>query len=71
MDTAATIPTGAMAERWKFSAFMVFGFFLSVFHLLPIYGCWVWGGGWLADLGSDTPGSATATSTSPARASST
>ena len=27
MDTAATIPTGAMAERWKFSAFCVFGFF--------------------------------------------
>ncbi len=50
MDTAATIPTGAMAERWKFSAFMVFGFFLSMF-LYPIYGAWVWGGGWLADLG--------------------
>ena len=50
MDTAATIPTGAMAERWKFSSFVVFGFFLSMF-LYPVYACWVWGGGWLADLG--------------------
>ncbi|HWE40182.1 MAG TPA: ammonium transporter [Isosphaeraceae bacterium] len=52
MDTAATIPTGAMAERWKFSSFMVFGFFLSMF-LYPVYACWVWGGGWLADLGTN------------------
>ncbi len=50
MDTAATIPTGALAERWKFSAFMVYGFFMSML-LYPIYACWVWGGGWLADLG--------------------
>ena len=51
MDTAATIPTGALAERWKFSHFMVFGFFLSMF-LYPVYGNWVWGGGWLSTLGS-------------------
>ncbi len=50
MDTAATIPTGALAERWKFSAFVAFGFFLSIL-IYPVYGCWVWGGGWLADLG--------------------
>lgn len=50
MDTTATIPTGAMAERWKFSAFVVYGFFVSMF-IYPIYGAWVWGGGWLADLG--------------------
>src|SRR4051795_9465118 len=50
MDTTATIPTGAMAERWKFSAFMVYGFFLSML-IYPVYGAWVWGGGWLADLG--------------------
>ena len=50
MDTTATIPTGAMAERWKFSAFMVYGFFLSML-IYPVYGGWVWGGGWLADLG--------------------
>ena len=52
MDTAATIPTGAMAERWKFSAFCVYGFFMSMF-LYPVFGCWVWGGGWLADLGTN------------------
>jgi Amt family ammonium transporter len=50
MDTAATIPTGALAERWKFSAFVVYGFFLSIL-IYPVYGAWVWGGGWLADLG--------------------
>jgi ammonium transporter, Amt family len=50
MDTAATIPTGAMAERWKFSAFLVYGCFMSAF-LYPVYGNWVWGGGWLATLG--------------------
>src|SRR6266508_2905911 len=31
MDTAATIPTGVMAERWKFSAFCLFAFFISMF----------------------------------------
>ena len=50
MDTAATIPTGAMAERWKFSAFLVYGVFMSTL-LYPLYGNWVWGGGWLASLG--------------------
>lgn len=50
MDTAATIPTGAMTERWKFSAFFIYGFFMSMF-LYPLYGNWVWGGGWLAQLG--------------------
>jgi len=50
MDTAATIPTGAMAERWKLSAFITYGFFMSAI-LYPLYGNWVWGGGFLADLG--------------------
>jgi Amt family ammonium transporter len=50
MDTAATIPTGAMAERWKWSSFVVFSFFLSMF-VYPIFGNWVWGGGWLSQLG--------------------
>ncbi|HUO05862.1 MAG TPA: ammonium transporter, partial [Candidatus Binataceae bacterium] len=50
MDTAATIPTGAMAERWKFKAFFVYGLFMSMF-LYPLYGNWVWGGGWLSQLG--------------------
>ncbi len=50
MDTAVTIPTGAMAERWKWSSFLVYGFFMSMF-VYPIFANWVWGGGWLADLG--------------------
>jgi ammonium transporter, Amt family len=50
MDTAVTIPTGAMAERWKWSSFLVYGFFMSMF-VYPLFGNWVWGGGWLADLG--------------------
>jgi Amt family ammonium transporter len=50
MDTAATIVTGAMAERWKFSAFLPFGAFMAIV-VYPIYGMWVWGGGWLAQLG--------------------
>jgi Amt family ammonium transporter len=50
MDTTATIPTGALAERWKFISFFVFSFFIgSVIY--PVYGNWLWGGGWLAELG--------------------
>jgi Amt family ammonium transporter len=52
MDTAATIPTGAMAERWKFSSFLVFGFFISMISY-PLYANWVWGGGWLSQLGKN------------------
>jgi len=52
MDTAATIPTGAMAERWKFSSFVVFGFFISMVTY-PLYANWVWGGGWLSALGKN------------------
>jgi Amt family ammonium transporter len=52
MDTAATIPTGAMAERWKFSSFVVFGFFISMITY-PMYANWVWGGGWLSTLGKN------------------
>jgi len=52
MDTAATIPTGAMAERWKFTAFMIYGVFMSML-LYPVYGNWVWGGGWLASQGAN------------------
>jgi ammonium transporter, Amt family len=50
MDTTATIPTGAMAERWKFTSFIFFAFFISMF-VYPLFGNWVWGGGWLAQLG--------------------
>jgi Ammonia permease len=54
MDATATIPTGAMAERWKFSSFIVWGLFASML-LYPIYGNWVWGGGWLSQLGTLGP----------------
>ena len=50
MDTAATIPTGAMAERWRFLPFVLFGLFMSAF-LYPVYANWVWNGGWLSQLG--------------------
>lgn len=52
MDTAATIPTGAMAERWKFSSFVVFAFFMSML-VYPLFANWVWGGGWLSTLGKN------------------
>ena len=51
MDTAATIPTGALAERWRFPSFVAYGLFMSMF-LYPIYANWVWGGGWLSSLGA-------------------
>jgi Amt family ammonium transporter len=50
MDTAATIPTGGMAERWRFKAFLVYGLFISMI-CYPIYGHMMWGGGGLASLG--------------------
>jgi len=52
MDTTATIPTGSMAERWSFKSFLIFGLFISMF-VYPIYGNWVWGGGWLSQLGAN------------------
>jgi Amt family ammonium transporter len=52
MDTTCTIPTGALAERWKFTSFVLFSFVISTI-IYPIYGNWVWGGGWLADLGTN------------------
>lgn len=52
MDTTATIPTGALAERWKWSSFI--GLTLAIGGLIyPLYGNWVWGGGWLSQLGSN------------------
>jgi Amt family ammonium transporter len=54
MDATATIPTGAMAERWKFGSFCVWGLFASML-LYPIFGNWVWGGGWLSQLGAMGP----------------
>ncbi len=51
MDTTATIPTGAMAERWKWSAFVGWGLFCGAIYY-PLFGAWTWGGGWLAQLGN-------------------
>ena len=47
MDTVATIPTGAMAERWKWKAFVGWGLFCGAVYY-PLFGAWTWGGGWLA-----------------------
>jgi Amt family ammonium transporter len=52
MDTTVTIPTGAMAERVKYSAIVITSFFISMF-LYPLFGNWVWGGGWLSTLGKN------------------
>lgn len=48
--TAATIVSGAVAERIKFSSFIFFSFIL-VGIMYPLTGHWIWGGGWLASLG--------------------
>lgn len=50
MDTAATIPTGSMAERWSLKSFFIYGFFMSML-LYPLFGNWAWGSGWLSQLG--------------------
>ncbi len=52
MDTVATIPTGAMAERWQWKNFVLWGFFCgAIFY--PLFGAWTWGGGWLNQLGNN------------------
>ena len=48
--TAATIVSGAMAERTKFSAYCIYSAAISLL-IYPISGLWIWGGGWLAELG--------------------
>ncbi len=53
--TAATIISGAVAERTKFSAYLIYSVFVSAI-IYPVFGSWAWGslyhgGGWLADLG--------------------
>lgn len=51
MDTTATIPTGAMAERWSWKNFCLFGLWVALPYC--IYANWVWGGGWLAQAGKN------------------
>ena len=48
--TSATIVSGSMAERTKFSAYCIYSAAISLF-IYPVSGHWIWGGGWLADLG--------------------
>ncbi len=48
--TAATIVSGAVAERIKYISFIVFSLALTMI-IYPIVGHWIWGGGWLANLG--------------------
>lgn len=48
--TAATIVSGAVAERIKYMSFIVFSFIMTI-CIYPIIGHWIWGGGWLAQLG--------------------
>lgn len=48
--TAATIVSGAMAERTRFSAYCIYSAVISVL-VFPIVGHWIWGGGWLSEVG--------------------
>ncbi len=47
---AATIVAGGMAERMKFPAYLIYSFIISAF-IYPLVGHWIWGGGWLSDMG--------------------
>ncbi len=51
MMIAVIIPTGAMAERWSFKAALWYGIVMAAL-IYPCYAHWVWGGGWLALLGT-------------------
>jgi Amt family ammonium transporter len=61
--TAATIVSGAMAERTQFKSYLIYSVFITGL-IYPVVGHWVWGGGWLSDLGmSDFAGSTVVHST--------
>ncbi|MFZ3129585.1 MAG: ammonium transporter [Desulfosporosinus sp.] len=48
--TAATIVSGAMAERTKFASYIIYSIVVSAL-IYPVVGHWIWGGGWLAERG--------------------
>lgn len=48
--TVATIVSGSMAERTKFISYCLYSFCISAF-IYPVSGHWIWGGGWLSQLG--------------------
>ncbi|MCB1137298.1 MAG: ammonium transporter [Leptospiraceae bacterium] len=50
LGTAATIVSGAVAERMRFSAYMLISLFASIW-IYPVFGHWAWGGGWLSEKG--------------------
>ncbi len=50
MLAGSIIPTGALAERWKFGSFVAFTAVMASL-IYPLYANWVWGGGWLSALG--------------------
>ena len=50
LNIAVAVPTGALAERWRFKSFVNFSLLLAAI-IFPIYACWVWGGGWIAQFG--------------------
>ena len=52
MDTVARIPTGSMAERWRWKSFCLWGLFCGAIYF-PLFGSWTWGGGWLSQLGNN------------------
>ena len=51
METAGYIIVGAICERITFGAFLLCELFIGAI-LYPVFGCWVWGGGWMSQLGS-------------------
>jgi ammonium transporter, Amt family len=50
--TAATIISGAVSERTKFAAYLIYTVAVTAF-IYPVFGSWVWGGGWLSQLGDN------------------
>ena len=52
ISLAAVIPAGVMAERWRFTNMVLYGVVAAALPL-AVFGHWVWGGGWLAELGQN------------------